>query len=356
MKPQKFYEGKITRLDRKGRGVFDVTLPDGQTRPMFVPFTSPGDVIQTRYMGRKKGIYFGKLEKVIKAGPHRIDPPAPGLENYPGTPWLHIEYKTQLAYKRDMLNEAFKSQGHKERISEVEACPIIHHYRNRMDYTFGWRGELGLREYGFWHKYYNITHDILLCEEASEILNICRNLIPRFDLKPWDHKKLEGDLRYVVIRDIKSTGQRMIGLIVKDLSKINEPVREYLKTSLDKYATNILLGENPDITDVSTAQTTQILKGNPSVTEELNGVHYKMYLNSFFQTNSTTAARLLEIVGQYINNSNKSPTWVKRGLGALLHPVRINTSGTNPSNLPLRLINGRIFQILDLYCGLGFFG
>lgn len=329
MKPKKFYCGEITRFDSKGRGVFDVTLADHTTRPMAVPFTSPGDVIQAEYLGRKRGEYSGGLIKIVRPGPHRVAPPFPELDRYPGAPWLHLDYPAQLNYKRGMINQALRTAGHAEQVDSVEPCPELYHYRNRMDYSYGWRGELGLRQLGFWHKYFNVTHDILLSAQATPILEICRGLAPRFGVAPWNHKKNCGDLRYVVIREGKFTGERLIALIVKDLTSLDRPTRNYLASALDQYATNLILGENSLITDSSYAQKIEILKGQEHFTETVNSVNYQIHLNSFFQTNSIMAGRLQQTVSHLV--------------GAGLDPAQGDREG-------------RPYIILDLYCGLGFFG
>ena len=326
MKPDKIYQGEITRFDQKGRGIFDLTLPNLETRPMAVPFVFPGDKIEAQYAGRKLGVYAGRLNKIISPSPERVAPPLPDLNQYPGAPWLCLDYPAQLAYKRDMINQAFTATGHTEKIDSVESCPELYYYRNRMDYSYGWRGELGLRQLGFWHKYFNVTHDILLSPEATPILEVCRGLTARFNVVPWDHKRNCGDLRYVVIREGKFTHERLIALIIKDLTKISVPARDYLKTTLGQYATSLILGENSLITDSSYAQKIEILKGQEYFTENINGLNYKIHLNSFFQTNSLMASRLQKTVAQLINDRTQ--------------------------DVGRRTIN----HLLDLYCGLGFFG
>lgn len=323
MKPDKIYQGKITRFDQKGRGIFDLTLPNLETRPMAVPFVFPGDKIEAQYAGRKLGVYAGRLNKIIFASPERVAPPRPGLDQYPGAPWLCLDYPAQLAYKRDMINQAFAAAGHDEKIDSVEPCPELYYYRNRMDYSYGWRGELGLRQLGFWHKYFNVTHDILLSPEATPILEVCRGLTARFNVVPWDHKRNCGDLRYVVIRQGKFSHERLIALIVKDLAKIDPAARDYLKTALGQYATSLILGENSLITDSSYAQKIEILKGQEYFTENINRLNYKIHLNSFFQTNSLMAGHLQKVVASLIFDDTPLPT---------TH-----------------------YSLLDLYCGLGFF-
>ncbi len=85
------------------------------------------------------------------------------------------------------------------------------------------------------------------------------------------------------------------------------------------YATSLLIGEQPKPADLSYAESFEILIGKASITEVVNDVTYEIHPNSFFQTNSKMAARLQDVV---------------------LDAVR----------------EAKTKKLLDLYCGLGFFG
>ena len=333
MKFNDIVRGTISRFDQKGRGVFGacpersrgVVRQNAPTRPMSVPFTTIGDDIEARFMKRDRGSFIGDLARMVTPGPDRVAVPT-AFNKFPGAPWFHINYDAQLRFKRDMINTAFADAGHIERVGSV----IPHHgprttdhgpsfYRNRMDYVFGWDGTLGLKEYGSWARYRDVHDDMLLSPDVPRILDVFREFMKMSDLKPWDNRDYVGDLRYVVIREGKKTGDRLIALIVKDASRVTDDAKQFLRERLDRLATSIVIGENPLQTDLSFAKTIVPIKGDGTLTETVNGITYRIHLNSFFQTNSLTAATLQDIVAQFV-----------------------------PSSRPSR--------VLDLYCGLGFFG
>lgn len=340
MKFNDLARGVITRFDDRGRGVFDVALLDGRTRPMSVPFTTVGDEIETRFIKRDRGAFTGELVRVIAPGPDRIPPPSPGLDRFPGAPWLRIAFRAQLRFKQDMINATFADAGHDERAIAVipsesreagRAEGQFSHvnprfYRNRMDYVFGWDGTLGLKEYGSWARYRDVKEDVLLSPDVPAILDVFRELRRTTDLRPWDNRDYTGDLRYVVIREGKATSDRLVALIVKDLTRVTDDARRFLLDRLDSLATSIVLGENPLQTDLSFAQTFVPLKGDGTLAEIVNGTKYRIHLNSFFQTNSTMAAALQDIVAGFVLPTRQPKT------------------------------ENRYPRVLDLYCGLGFFG
>jgi 23S rRNA (uracil-5-)-methyltransferase RumA len=293
---------------------------------MAVPFTVIGDNVEAKLIKRDKGGFIGSLERIITPGPDRVPTPIrpDALTPFPGALWLHINYGAQLKFKRDMINRALEEAKHDERVDAVIPSSVMSFYRNRMDYPVSWKGEIGFKEFGSWSRYRDVTEDILLSPDVPTILQRCREIITETGLKPWDNRDNKGDVRYVVIRESKNTKQRMIALIVKDLTAVTRDMRSTIIAKLDDQATSILLGENPEITDLSYAKTIDTLKGEETLEEVVNNTHYRIHLNSFFQTNSTMSATLQDIVADF--TSVPLPT----------------------THSPLTL--------LDLYCGLGFFG
>lgn len=310
--------GTITDVDDKGRGL----IPPPEDRRGLgggtaIPFTSPGDEVDATFQKRDKGLKIARLSKVTTPSPDRIDAPCPHAGTCGGCLWQHMEYGAQVKLKLQMINRAFEGAGHEERIDAVEPAPEIFYYRNRMDYVFGWKGELGLKEYGQWNRYLDLSTCMLLDKETPTILQIIRDLVTEFKIEPWDSKKYTGDVRYSIIRLGKNTGERMLTLLVHDFNRINDEMRKEIIKRLSPLCTTIYLGENPEITDVSYAKSFILLHGNEYLTEETNGIRYSIHPNSFFQTNTAMAAKLQSTVLDLLPSKGK---------------------------------------LLDLYCGLGFFG
>lgn len=245
-----------------------------------------------------------------------IDPACPHAGVCGGCLWQHLKYETQLTLKREAINQAFEELGHKERVDSIIPCPDPFYYRNRMDYAIGWKGEVGLKEHGSWNRYVDLSTCLLLDTETPKILEAVRQLMKDFDLKPWDAKFHRGLVRYCVIRLGKNTKERMITLVVKDLSLITQHATHIIER-FSPLCTTLYLGENPEITDLSICKTLKLLHGKEHLTEEVNGINYLIHPNSFFQTNTVMAAELQKTVLEFL---------------------------------------GRPLSVLDLYCGSGFFG
>ncbi len=314
-------EGIVTDVDEKGRGLFFHPLPQtpGEVRTVVVPFTAPGDNIQATFAKRDRGQWIGKLNHINSSSADRVSTPCPHAGVGGGCLWQHLDYNAQRALKQTMINRAFEKAGHMERVTSVLPSPDVFYYRNRMDYVIGWQGQVGLKEYGAWNRYIDLSTCLLLDDTAPTILQTVRDLMRDLKLEPWDAKRQTGLMRYTVIRLGKNTDERMIMLVVKDASAFDEGKRQELRRRLAPLCTTLYLGENPTITDLSIATTLDLLHGNEYLTEMINGITYRIHPNSFFQTNSGMATALQNTVLDLLGD-----------------------------------LKGK--KILDLYCGLGFFG
>lgn len=233
-----------------------------------------------------------------------------------------LVYADQLAEKKRLITEAF-AQAH---ISLPEwqliGCDEPFYYRNRMDYPFGYRGELGLKVRGKWWKTLDLETCHLLSRETPEILCRAREWARSTGHMFWNVKTHHGLFRYLVIREGKNTGERLIMLVVSDQGVLTDQERMDFVARFDDLATSILIGVNTKITDLSIPQAIEALKGTPYLHEIVNGIRYRIQPASFFQSNTAMAAKLQQTVSTYV--------FRPEDLGCQVH-------------------------VLDLYCGAGFF-
>jgi tRNA/tmRNA/rRNA uracil-C5-methylase (TrmA/RlmC/RlmD family) len=363
--------GKIETYDDKGRGSFEISNQDNSKSAVAVPFTAIGDEVAATFIKREYHTKVARIETIITPGPDRVAAPCPHAGVCGGCLWQHLDYAAQLKIKLGMINAAFEKAGHEERVMDVMPCERVTpptspyskgrpsddiplsvrgtegviplHFRNRMDYVVGWNSEIGLKEYGSWNRYVDLKTCLLLDADVGAILQNVRDWMKETDLQPWDAKFYTGDIRYVVIREGKNTKERMISLIVKDFSRMTEERRKNILDRLSPFCTTLLIGEQSLDTDISQAQKYETLKGNPWLEESVNDVRYRIHPNSFFQTNTGMAGKLQETVERLICRPERSGAQPKDPL-------------ENSSYRSLDVARDDKQNILDLYCGLGFFG
>ncbi|MDD5251620.1 MAG: 23S rRNA (uracil(1939)-C(5))-methyltransferase RlmD [Patescibacteria group bacterium] len=305
---------EITDIDRKGRGCGLVN-----ERPACAYFTLPGEEIEGVLVKRQQGVKRFQIARVTKPSPHRTTPRCAFAGKCGGCVWQQFDYGYQLEMKRRLVNRSLVSAGLGGLIIEVIPCPVLYGFRNRMDYCVGWRGEVGLKEPGRWNSYLDLTECHLLSPDATKAVAVFRDWMRDNKIEPWDGVKYTGYARYIVIREGKNTGERLI-MVVTSVGPL--PAEKELIAALSPFATTLIHGINPTITDLSVAAEMRVLKGEPFLREAVGGKTFIIPPNSFFQTNTIMAGKMLEVVKQLV-------------CGA----------GVNPAAM-----------ILDLYCGVGFFG
>lgn len=302
---------KIERVDKKGRGCGTVN-----GRAACVPFAAPGEEVEATLVKRRQGVLKLDLDRVLKASPHRIEPRCRYAGKCGGCAWQQFDYAFQLELKRGLVNDALDAAGIGRRIEAVVPAVSTFHYRNRMDYCIGPKGELGLKEPGRWNKYLDLEECFLLSPEAVEVMRRFREYMKEHALAPWNAFEQTGYVRYLVIREGKNTGKRMITVVT---SEGELPAPDALVAAFGELATTVYHGVNPEITDISTVSRLTLLAGEPKLTERVDGRTFSIHPNSFFQTNTAMAEVLVGKVREFL--SPKKPE-----------------------------------TLLDLYCGTGLFG
>ena len=97
----------IERLVFQGSGLG--RLPDG--RVVFVPFTAPGDLAEIAVTETRDDFVRANLVRVLTPAPLRASPPCPYFANCGGCQWQHLEYASQLHWKREILQELLVRVG-----------------------------------------------------------------------------------------------------------------------------------------------------------------------------------------------------------------------------------------------------
>ncbi len=248
----------------------------------------------------------------------KIEPKCPYFGVCGGCALQDMNYGEQVAEKKRLIAEAFAGAGIDLPEWEIVPSDSAYYYRNRMDYPFGYQGELGLKARGKWWKTLDLTTCFLLSPETPEIMQRVRTWAKASELPFWNVKTHLGFLRYLVIREGKNTDERLIMLVTSATHPFNEQQQRSFVALLDDMATSIIWGVNDKITDLSIPTSIEVLKGNPYLQEQVNGIIYRIQPGSFFQTNTQMAAKLQDTVMEFCGEiTNK--------------------------------------KVMDLYCGAGFF-
>ncbi|MEA3492781.1 MAG: 23S rRNA (uracil(1939)-C(5))-methyltransferase RlmD [Candidatus Margulisiibacteriota bacterium] len=263
---------EIKQFDDKGRGI---------AGDLFVKFAYPGDVIEATPLNHRKKT--GKLTKLVKASPHRQEALCPHFGKCGGCSWHGLKYESQLEFKEDKVRNLFGD------CSPIIPSPEKHFYRNRMDYAFGPNYTLGLRSGKF--DVVNVGKCWLTSEKSNAILNRLRYFASWKKLKA--HR--EGIIRHAVIREGINIDNAIINILTSDKGEF--PLED-LWEKVQDLAQGVTWSINLSPADRSYGEIQKSF-GQDYYMESLNGIKFKVPVQSFFQTNSRQAEKLLKIVKEF---------------------------------------------------------
>lgn len=137
----------------------------------FVPFSAPGDELEVEINQRKKRFLRGRIVRIIKPSPLRVEPLCRYYGNCGGCCYQHIRYDSQLVFKKKQVEDAFRkiSKIANPPVADVIASPENYHYRGKAQY----HAEENLREWkiGFLDVSGGRLVDIEHCEIMEETIN-----------------------------------------------------------------------------------------------------------------------------------------------------------------------------------------
>lgn len=217
--------------------------------------------------------------------PIRTEPKCPYFGKCGGCVLQHLPYSEQIKFKAEKLENLL---GY---AVDVIPSPKIYGHRNRIDVVISTEG-IGFRRRGTWWDVVDIEKCIVFGEKSGRALKSLREFIEDFKLQPWNLRKSEGFMRYIVMREGKFTGELMINLVTYEGSLPDE-VQEYFS-----FADSIYWSVNSSKSDVSYGEPRKFWN-REFIKERLDDVVYLIHPNSFFQTNSYQAVNLVKKVAEF---------------------------------------------------------
>lgn len=309
-KNKEFNNITIERVGSKGKsiGVAD----DGKT--IIIEGGAPGDVVSILTTKQRKSYYQGKITEFHKYSDIRTTPKCEHFGVCGGCKWQHIKYEEQLKFKQSEVENNLIRIGNLDlpKITPIKAAKNDYFYRNKMEYSFSdarWlsveeiesnkvieeKNALGFHIPGMWNK----VVDINKCWLQEDFTNNIRNSIRDFSIKNnipfFNHSTQSGELRTLMIRTT-STGEIMILIQFYIDNKSNrELLLNFIRETFPD-TNSLLYVINNKANDTIYDQKVECHYGNSFITEQMEGLKFKINAKSFYQTNSDQAYELYKIV------------------------------------------------------------
>lgn len=293
----------IEELDQKGSGQAVIWRENELGNPkklrLTIPQTLIGEKVKVTVDQPDRRRRKAMADEILEANPERIEPPCPHFDRCGGCVWQHWDYEGQLKHKTDHVKEALKGQGFDPAlVRDTMGMDNPWRYRNKMEFTFSPEGALGLHEQGNFRKIISLETCLIASEEMVEATMEVADWVKDHDLQGYDKDKHEGLLRHLMVRQSFATGELMLAVFATEAPDLHsDAVKDLMSRVEEKFphVKSLLWLENTAWADRTQAEEIHLLSGRDFIYDEMDGYRFRLWFDTFFQTNPTQAQKLVDL-------------------------------------------------------------
>ena len=293
LKKNDMIEVEIVDLSHEGAGV-----AKAEGLVFFVENALPGEIIRMRVLKVNKKIGFGKVEEFLRTSDQRNQNLDMAYLRTGIADLGHLSYPAQLDFKRKQVKDSlYKIAG----LSDVEVAPTL-----GMEQPLGYRNKAqvpvrrvnGQLETGFFRKN---SHDLLPIEDfyiqdpvIDQVILFTRDLLRRFDLKPYDEQEKTGLIRNLVVRRGHYSGEIMVILVTTrpKIFRVEQLIEQLIKQFPE--IVSVMQNINDQNTNAIFGKDWRTLYGQDYITDQMLGNDFQIAAPAFYQVNTEMAEKLYQ--------------------------------------------------------------
>lgn len=273
----------ISGLTSEGSGVARI---EGFT--VFVEGGIPNEQAEIRIVKVLKNYAYGKLIRVLKLAPSRVEPSCEVVKRCGGCQLQHMNYEAQLQYKTRQVKDAIERLGGLKDVTIHDTIGMDNpwNYRNKAQFPVGMDGEVKI---GF---YANRSHEIINTPQCSiqdaindNVVQAVREFIKKYDISVYDENTGKGLIRHIVTRKGFRTGEVMVCIVINgDAIPCDKALIEMLKSRIENLK-SVVLNINKKNTNVILGERNIVIFGEEAIYDYIGEFKFKISPLSFFQVN-----------------------------------------------------------------------
>ena len=293
LKKNDMIEVEIVDLSHEGAGV-----AKAEGLVFFVENALPGELIRMRVLKVNKKIGFGKVEEFLRTSDQRNENLDMAYLRTGIADLGHLSYPAQLDFKRKQVKDSlYKIAG----LSDVEVPPTL-----GMEQPLGYRNKAqvpvrrvnGQLETGFFRKN---SHDLLPIEDfyiqdpvIDQVILFTRDLLRRFDLKPYDEQEKTGLIRNLVVRRGHYSGEIMVILVTTrpKIFRVEQLIEQLIKQFPEIVSVMQNINDQPG--NAIFGKDWRTLYGQDYITDQMLGNDFQISGAAFYQVNTEMAEKLYQ--------------------------------------------------------------
>lgn len=290
------------------KGIAIGKTPEGKA--VLVSGAVPGDVVNARVKKSKSKYYEAEAVNILHASPHRAEPRCIHFGVCGGCKWQNLSYEKQLTIKQDEVLNNIKRIGG---VDDFEVLDILgseehYFYRNKMEFSFSdsrWltqeeiqsgedltsRDALGFHIPGMWSKILDLKECWLQEDPSNAIRLAVKQFAVSHGLDFFNVKEQSGFLRTLMLRQNSKGDWMVLFQFFREDQKVREQLFQFLEAQFPQIKT-LLYVINSKANDSLYDQEVITYSGEGYITEEMDGLQFKIGPKSFLQTNYKQALEL----------------------------------------------------------------
>ena len=297
-------EAEITDLNHLGIGV---SKKDNFV--IFVDEAINGDVAKIEIKKLEKNYAQAKLLDILKPSEHRITSPCQYHSKCGGCQLMNVAYEEQLVFKKNkVINELKRAKVNLEQVviyNTIKAEEPLG-YRNKTSFSVDEINNnivIGPYEEGSYSTV-DIERCLIQSDEANKTLKNIKELLVKYNIKPYNKKTHKGTVKNLVIRSNKN--DEIMLIIVTSIE--NLPNKKELVESLIKSQPNIktvVQNINDKNTNLAMGNKNIVLYGDGTINDFIGDLEFVISPETFFQVNAAQTEKLYATAIDYANIRNQ---------------------------------------------------
>ncbi|WP_019155244.1 23S rRNA (uracil(1939)-C(5))-methyltransferase RlmD [Robertmurraya massiliosenegalensis] len=293
IQPKQTFPLTIKRLGINGEGVGYF-----KRQVVFVPGALPGEEVVVEATKVQPKFAEGRIKKIRKKSPYRVQPPCPVYEECGGCQLQHLRYDQQLKEKRDIVIQSLERHT-KLPVAQLDIRDTIGmddpwNYRNKSQFQVGSRdGQILAGLYGInSHKLVNIQQCVVQHPLTNKATEAVKRILQDLNIPIYNEQTRKGMVRTIVARVGIQTGELQIVLIT---AQKNLPQKEVLVQKIKQAVPevkSIVQNVNGQKTSLIFGEDSVTLEGADFIQETLGDLQFELSARTFFQLNPEQTIRL----------------------------------------------------------------
>jgi len=287
------WRGIIESLSQDGLGVGSaVVVVDAKEvrRPIFIPYTVPGDEVEVTIIEQRGKYLFGAAQQLLKASPDRVAPPCPHFGICGGCNLEHLAYEAQLREKATMTAFLLKRKG-------INLPYPLITLPSKERHNYRWRSRIAVRMAGGkviagFRK--ACSHEIVPITTCFVVAKEIVDLIATLNAARYDGEEEELEITVTIGES------RKLGLLIPlDDAKDKKALKLFFDSLFGerrKLVANLFFEEGGRVKTAGQVQ--------EHLTYPVAGFHFSFLPKNFIQANVSTNETLIGTVVDYVTKAD----------------------------------------------------